>query len=359
MTKANRKMNQIAPHKENTAVIVSPTGTSDDLRQWAEWYFEHEVTTAESSQYAQRSDLELFFRYMDSEIGNTLCKNWTPRTAKNFREFMQNTYEDGHRRWKDSSINRTSAHLNTFAKWVHKHHPFTLDNPMRKIKELSTGTRLNIERAITEAERNRILDAADQLLIVGGLSTDRRRGGTRKLQRSTYRPYRNRAIMYTFTETGMRRVGLKNINLPEIDFANREITTREKGGSLKTYKISKEGMAAIQDYLDHERSTDDDKWQSPALFLSPHSNPHGFRKNPADNGRLNTKTINNIWKEVCKVAGVSDRTPHSARHGMGVFLTNKKGLSAAGRQLQHSNNTYTLEYARVTNQELQDALDER
>ena len=44
---------------------------------------------------------------------------------------------------------------------------------------------------------------------------------------------------------------------------------------------------------------------------------------------------------------------------MGVFLTQKKGLSAAGRQLQHSNNIYTLEYARVTNQELQEALDER
>ena len=38
---------------------------------------------------------------------------------------------------------------------------------------------------------------------------------------------------------------------------------------------------------------------------------------------------------------------------------NKKGLSAAGRQLQYSNNTYMLEYARVTNKELQEVLDER
>ena len=123
--------------------------------------------------------------------------------------------------------------------------------------------------------------------------------------------------------------------------------------------LSKEGMAAIQDYLDHEREADYNKWQSPALFLSPHSNPHGFRDNPADNGRLNTKAINNIWSEVCKVAEVSERTPHSARHGMGVYLANKKGIAAAGRQLQHENKIYTIEYSRVTNQELQEALDER
>ncbi len=195
---------------------------------------------------------------------------------------------------------------------------------MAKIKMLSKGTTLNIERAITEQERNRILDAADQLLIVGGRSVDRNRHGTRKPRRKTYRQYRNRALIYTLTETGMRRIGLVNIDLANVDFVNREITTREKGGAQNIYKISKEGVRAIQDYLEHEREADNEKWQSPALFLSPSSNPHGFRKNPADNGRLSTRSINEIWNEVCKVAGVNGRTPHCARHGMGKYLTEKK-----------------------------------
>ncbi len=194
MTNSTPKSKQIAPHKNYSSPVVSPTGVNDDLRQWAEWYFEYEVTTAASSRKAQRSDMELFFRYLEATFGNTECRHWTPRTAANFQKHMQSTYENDKRRWSDNTINRVTASLKTFAKWVHRHQPFTLGNPMAKIKMLTKGTSLNIERAITETERNRILDAADQLLIVEGLSQDRNRHGTRKPQRSTYRPYRNRAI---------------------------------------------------------------------------------------------------------------------------------------------------------------------
>jgi len=45
------------------------------------------------------------------------------------------------------------AHLKTFAKWIHKLKPFPLDNPMAKIKLLPVGTGLEVERAITPAER--------------------------------------------------------------------------------------------------------------------------------------------------------------------------------------------------------------
>ena len=67
-----------------------------------------------------------------------------------------------------------------------------------KNKMLSVGNPLEIERALTKQERNRILDAADQLLLVGGRSRDRHRnGGVIPPQRKNYRPYRNRAIVYT------------------------------------------------------------------------------------------------------------------------------------------------------------------
>jgi hypothetical protein len=48
---------------------------------------------------------------------------------------------------------------------------------MEKIKMLSVGNQLEIERALTKQERNRILDAVDQLLQVGGRSWDRHRNG--------------------------------------------------------------------------------------------------------------------------------------------------------------------------------------
>ena len=91
----------------------------------------------------------------------------------------------------------------------------------------------------------RILDAADYLLQIGGRSKSRRRyakadagGAGERPCRKGYRAYRNRAIVYTLMETGMGR---------------NKITVEEKGGARHTYSISREGLAAIQAYIEHEQ----------------------------------------------------------------------------------------------------------
>lgn len=66
-----------------------------------------------------------------------------------------------------------TAHLKTFAKWILQHSPFRLGQPMAKILCYRVGNHLEIERALTKQERW-ILDAADQLLLVGGRSRDPR-----------------------------------------------------------------------------------------------------------------------------------------------------------------------------------------
>jgi hypothetical protein len=46
---------------------------------------------------------------------------------------------------------------------------------MARLKLMPVGTGLDVERAITPADRRRILDAADSLPLVGGRSKDRNR----------------------------------------------------------------------------------------------------------------------------------------------------------------------------------------
>jgi len=58
------------------------------------------------------------------------------------------------------NINRMIAHLKTLAQRLHKLKPFTLGNAMAKLRLLPVGTGLEVERAITPAERRRILDKA-------------------------------------------------------------------------------------------------------------------------------------------------------------------------------------------------------
>lgn len=330
----------------------------DSLRWWVEKYFEKEVTTSITTQSVQRRDLTSFLKFYEAETKGDFHKDWTPRLSKTFQDWLRNEYElkntEAHRRYSDRTINRILAHLRTFAKWVHKLFPFPLGDPMAKLSLLAVGNGLEIERALTPQERRRMLDAADQLLMIGGKSKDRHRfRGADRPTRKGYRPYRNRAIIYTLIETGMRRAAITRLEIGSIDWKQKTLTVVEKGGHTHRYHISTEGLNAIHDYVNDEREEDQAHQNSPALFLPSASSAKG-------KDRLTPMTVNNIWNEVAKLAQVEDRTPHSARHAMGKHIIQKTGnIAAVQRQLGHKNVAYSVQYSRITGAELGEILDER
>ncbi len=250
------------PHNtiRNSEVLLIrlPKDAPDGLTWWMEQYFRFEVTTALSSEKVQRRDLELFLRFLRSEEKTDARASWTPRLSRDFQTYLQHMLKEGGGRvWSDKTITRMMAHLKTFAKWVHKLRPFPLGNPMTKIKMPGIGTGLEIERALTPAERRKVLDAADLLLVAGGLSKDRKRyKPAERPRRKGYRPYRNRAVVYALIETGMRRAAVTKLNLDDVDFRRKLIAVEEKGGYTHSYQISQEGLRAIQDYLTKERAED-------------------------------------------------------------------------------------------------------
>jgi integrase len=342
-------------------LIEVKKGFPDQIGFWLEAYFRFEVTTSKTSQKIQKRDLRCFHNFMIEAEGRDDRKLWTPRLSCAFKDFLKTaTNKNELRRWSDRTINRILSHLKTFAKWVHKLRPFPLGIPTDKLKLIPVGSSLEIERAITKSERRRILDAADMLLITGGRSRDRRRnpqkvdqGPDKRPRRKGFRAYRNRAIIYTLIETGMRRQAITRINIDDVDFKKQTIEVEEKGGGRHRYQISKEGLSAIRDYIERERELDFDRWASPALFLTPHTTPHG-------NGRPSVLVINQVWNKVCEMAGVTGKTPHSARHAMGRHIIEKTGnVAAVQRQLGHKNAAYSLQYARITRDELNAVLDER
>jgi integrase len=68
---------------------------------------------------------------------------------------------------------------------------------------------------------------------------------------------------------------------------------------------------------------------------------------------------NQIWREVCAIAGVEGKTRHSARHAMGRHIIDKTGnVAAVQRQLGHKNAAYSMQYTRITDAELQKVVDE-
>ncbi len=357
MAKRGEKRAQIAPRNEKTPgrALVKATRW-DSLSAWLEFYLTHEVTTLESSRKVQRRDLELFLSFMQKEVRSDECAKWTPRLSTAFKTALRNVLnEDGSRKWNDRTVNRILAHLKTFAKFVNKHRPFPLGDPATKLKSVPTASLLEIERALTPTERRQILDAADLLLETGGRSRDRKRfaGADKRPRRKGYRSYRNRAIVYTLIETGMRRAAVTKLKIDDIDFENRKVRVEEKGAVEGTIKISREGTTAVKDYLDNERDIDAEYIDSPYFFLPAHSTQ-------STNGKLSVDAINDIWNQVCETAGVKGKTPHSARHAMGRHLMDKlQNIAAVQRQLLHKNAAYSVQYSRVTDEELGEAIDER
>jgi integrase len=381
MPGAAPKPYQIAERKNGSEekAEISPTGGGDEARQnrlpvrldlenstddslagWLDAYFAVEVTTAQSSRAVQRRDLGRFLVFMQREEGSDDRPLWTSRLSRAFLDDLRKQImPDGSRRFSDRTIARIAAHLKTFAKWIHSLRPFRNGDPTEKLKTVLTGPGLEIERALSESQRRKLLDAADHLPIISGRSRDRRR--TKHLEfpderprRKGARPWRNRAIVYCLIETGMRRAAICNLDLSELDFEKTSVTVREKGGQTHRYKISKEGAKAILDYLREERETDSDIFPlSAALFLPAGSNANSL-------GRLTPGVINTVWNETCLWANIKHKTPHAARHAMGRHIMDKTGnVAAVQRQLGHKNAAYSLQYSRITDDELQEVVDER
>jgi integrase-like protein len=116
--------------------------------------------------------------------------------------------------------------------------------------------------------------------------------------------------------------------LQPLDPARHTLLITEKGGQQRKCRISREGMRAISDYLREERGGDAEHHPDAAALFLPAATVVNSR------GRLSPTLINRIWNEVCLFARVKHRTPHSARHAMGVHLVKKTGNPrTAQRQL--------------------------
>jgi len=145
-----------------------------------------------------------------------------------------------------------------------------------------------------------------------------------------------------------------SIDLADVDFQRHTVRIIQKGGQQRRCQVSREGMRAIEDYIEQERTKDAAKWRaSPALFLPAATVARS-------SGRLAPVNVNTIMAAVCQLAGIEGRTPHSARHGMGVHIIKKTGNPrAVQRQLGHTNPSTSMQYMQFTQAELQAVLDER
>lgn len=76
MQNKQKETNQITGPNNINSIEVVAKDFPDLLSFWVEVYFRYEVTTSERSQKEQRRDLNIFLKYMEAEVGNTLRSSW-------------------------------------------------------------------------------------------------------------------------------------------------------------------------------------------------------------------------------------------------------------------------------------------
>jgi len=147
--------------------------------------------------------------------------------------------------------------------------------------------------------------------------------------RSGFLGWRNRAIILTFLDTGLRLSELANIQLRDIDFDRETVKVMGKGSKERIVRISKATQKAILMYW---RARDDDL---PHLWLTEERKP------------LQARGVQQMIERIGKRAGVTNIrcSAHTFRHSFAIMaLQNGMGEFSLQWLLGHSTLTQTRRY---------------
>lgn len=181
--------------------------------------------------------------------------------------------------------------------------------------------------------------------------------------RKRSRPKRDRAIVFVFLSTGLRREELREVNINQLEPRDpdklrtakiaRLRRVRGKGETEREVFLSYDARQALADYLESERIEDADE-HSQALFLTAKAIP--ARK---PDGRMSLQSINQMLHRIGEFHDqsfpdrpISPLQPHALRHTFAFRLVDemiriKGGVdeSELERRLGHRSERYIKIYA--------------
>jgi len=147
---------------------------------------------------------------------------------------------------------------------------------------------------------------------------------------------RNRAIILTFLDTGLRLSELANIQLDDMDLDREIIKVMGKGAKERLVRIGKETQKAILKYLLQRRSN------LPCLWVTEERKP------------MQSGGIQIMIRRLGKRAGLSNVrcSPHTFRHTFGTqAIKNGANVFEVQALLGHSTLTMTRKYAATIDSE--------
>jgi len=249
-----------------------------------------------------------FYRNLDSRL------SWKSVDSDIIRDWMESMMDKGN---NATSINRRLSALRSFYRFALARKLVDKDS-VHGVTGPKKGRPL--PQFLKENEMDRLLDA--------GSWTE------------GFEDVRDRTIIMTFYETGIRLSELIGLNDSMVDFSNRQLKVTGKRNKQRVIPFGEELLATLCDYMKC-RDKEADR-QSEALFVT------------AKGQRMTSSQVREgVKRNLSKVCTLKKRTPHVLRHTFATaMLNNKAGIESVKKLLGHESLSTTEIYTHTTFEQL-------
>ena len=241
-------------------------------------------------------------------------RSWKSVDSDIIRDWMESMMDKGN---NATSINRRLSALRSFYRFALARKLVGKD-PVHGVTGPKKGRPL--PQFLKENEMDRLLDAESWT--------------------ESFEDVRDRTVIMTFYETGIRLSELIGLDDCMVDFSNRQLKVTGKRNKQRVIPFGEELLVTFRDYMkcrDKEVNR-----QSEALFVS------------AKGQRMTSSQVREaVRKNLSKVCTLKKRTPHVLRHTFATaMLNNKAGIESVKKLLGHESLSTTEIYTHTTFEQL-------
>lgn len=256
-------------------------------------------------------DLRAFKEFYGNLEG---CHSWKSVDSDVIRDWMESMMDKGN---NATSINRRLSALRSFYRFALARKLVDKD-PVHGVTGPKKGRPL--PQFLKENEMDRLLDAESWT--------------------EGFEDVRDRTIIMTFYETGIRLSELIGLDDSMVDFPNRQLKVTGKRNKQRVIPFGEELLATLRDYM--KCRAKEVNLQSDALFVT------------AKGQRMTSSQVREgVRKNLSKVCTLKKRTPHVLRHTFATaMLNNKAGIESVKKLLGHESLSTTEIYTHTTFEQL-------
>lgn len=256
-------------------------------------------------------DLRAFKEFYGNLDG---CHSWKSVDSDIIRDWMESMMDKGN---NATSINRRLSALRSFYRFALARKLVDKD-PVHGVTGPKKGRPL--PQFLKENEMDRLLDAESWM--------------------DSFEDVRDRTVIMTFYETGIRLSELIGLDDSMVDFSNRQLKVTGKRNKQRVIPFGEELLTTLRDYTkcrDKEVNR-----LSDALFVT------------AKGQRMTSSQVREaVRKNLSKVCTLKKRTPHVLRHTFATaMLNNKAGIESVKKLLGHESLSTTEIYTHTTFEQL-------